>query len=365
MKDIFQLIVRLTFLSAILFSCDSPETTSPVRKNLQEAVFGNGYLEQEEEYVLAATGSGIVTELTVTEGDLVTAGSLIATIRDEVPVTQLQDAQSVYRDARKNAAAHSPQLRQLEAQKVLAEKQLNLDSINYIRYRQLREKNAVSRLDLEKAELNYQNAIENREIIEKRYLQLKADLELAARRSKIQVDTQRALLDDYRLIAENGGTVIRVFKKKGELVRPGDPIARIGSGQYRIRLFIAEDDITKIKPGQEVAVHLNTYPDTSFRAKVGKILPGFDENEQSYVLFAYFTRMPACLFSGTQLQANIETGSRKRVLVIPTAYVYKGKYVLLENGTQRVVRTGSKSSEWTEILSGISEEDVIVKKKNR
>lgn len=349
----------------VLVSCSKSETTSPVRKNLSEAVFGNGYLEQEEEYILASTGNGVITELPISEGDSVETGSFIAAIRSDFQTAQLRDANSIYRDAKKNAEVNSPQLVQLRAQKMQTENQLKLDKTNYLRYQELRKKNVVSQLDFEKAELQYQNTLENLRILEKRCLQLEDELQLAATRSRIQVQTQEALLEDYRITAGNGGQVIRVFKKRGELVRPGDPIAKIGSGPYRIRLFVAEDDITKIRPGQKLQVHLNTYPETDFAATVIKILPGFDENEQSYVLFATFDKLPEYLFSGTQLQANIETGTRKRVLVIPSGYVSKGKYVTLENGSQKLIKTGSKNAEWTEIVSGISEKDVIMKQKNK
>lgn len=365
MKSAFIYFSCCWLISIVLLSCKRTETTSPVRKNLSEAVFGNGYLEQEDEYLLAATSNGVLTRLNVTEGDLVAEGSLIAAIRDEFQLTQLQDAKSVYRDARENSGSSSPQLLQLQAQKIQAEKQLDLDQTNYRRYRELREKNVVSQLDFEKAELQYQNSKENLEILEKRRLQLENELRLAATRSGIQVKTQEALLEDYKITAGNGGQVIQVFKKKGELVRSGEPIAKIGSGSYRIRLFIAEDDITKIKIGQKLQVHLNTYPEITFPARVYKILPGFDENEQSYVLFATFTKMPECLFSGTQLQANIQIGARNQVLVIPSAYLSKGKYVTLENGIRKTVKTGAKNAEWTEIVSGISEKDVITKGKNQ
>jgi macrolide-specific efflux system membrane fusion protein len=50
--------------------------------------------------------------------------------------------------------------------------------------------------------------------------------------------------------------------------------------------------------------------------------------EQSYIWWKpVFDQLPEKMFSGTQLQANIETGSREEVLVIPTAYVSKGSFV--------------------------------------
>ena len=83
--------------------------------------------------------------------------------------------------------------------------------------------------------------------------------------------------------------------------------------------------------------------------------------QQSYVVEAQFEELPEKMFSGTQLQANIQTNSRKDVLVIPTAYLAKGHFVTLASGEQRQVETGSKSETWTEVISGISENDLIIK----
>jgi len=94
---------------------------------------------------------------------------------------------------------------------------------------------------------------------------------------------------------------------------------------------------------------------------VTRILPGFNEEEQSYVIEASFDLLPPTIFSDTQLQANIETGKRKGVLVIPSAYLVKGRYVILKDGTQKEVRTGSRSSDWVEIVSGVTEIDILIK----
>ena len=78
---------------------------------------------------------------------------------------------------------------------------------------------------------------------------------------------------------------------------------------------------------------------------------------------AQFDQVPNKIFSGSQLQANIETGSSKNVLVIPTAYLIRENYVILENDEERTIKIGRRNSDWTEVISGISEEDIIVKSK--
>lgn len=361
-------IVTYTIIATIaigLVSCNKQEKTNPVRKNIDEAVFGSGYIEQMDEYVVSASVNGVINFLPVKEGDMVGVNDVIAIIESEVQDKQLMDAYATYNDAQKNAGNNSPQLSQLQAQILQAREQFNLDQTNYNRYKDLRTKNSVSQLELDRAELQYTTSKENLNVLEKRYKETKDALQLNADRSRIQVGAQTAMLNDYRLTADKQGEIIEVYKKRGELVRPGEAIVKMGSGAYQIKLFVSEDDIAKVDVGQKVAVHLNTYPDEIFNATVSKILPGFNDKEQSYVVEATFDKLPSKMFSGTQLQANIQTAKRDNVLVIPTSYVVKERFVTLNSGVQKQIEIGSHNTEWTEVISGISENDVITRKKNK
>jgi macrolide-specific efflux system membrane fusion protein len=351
-------------ITMFLASCSQPETTSPVRKNFEDAVFASGHLEQEQNYTVSAKVDGIVQKLPVKEGDPVRKYDLIAVIENEVQDNQLTDALTVYNDAVNNASPESPQLQHIQTQIDQANKQLAFDKENYLRYKDLYAKKSVAKVDFEKVELQYKAAQNNLRSLEKNYEEAQTALKLNEQRSLVQVNTQRTLLKDYKLKTEAAGTVIEVFKKQGELARRGEPIANIGSGAYVIHLFVAEDDITKVDPGQSVAVQLNTYPDSVFQAMVTKIHPGFNQAEQSYVVEARFSQLPKKLFSGTQLQANIETGSRENVLVIPTNYLSKGNYVMLQKQGEQQIVIGTKTNAWTEVVSGLSETDVIIKPKS-
>lgn len=93
-------------------------------------------------------------------------------------------------------------------------------------------------------------------------------------------------------------------------MRKGEAVAKIGQGEFIIKLFVSEEDITKIQLNQTVIVSINTYLDETFKAKVSKIYPSFNEADQSYIIEAKFDELPEKLFSGTQLQANIQTSKK-------------------------------------------------------
>jgi multidrug efflux pump subunit AcrA (membrane-fusion protein) len=350
----------LLSMSLLLSGCSKQETTLPIRKNLEEAVFASGHIEQENNYTVSAKVDGILLSFPYKEGDSVSQGDIIARIESDVQSNQLQDAMTVYQDAVKKASPDSPTLQHIQTQIDQAQKQLAFDKENYKRYQDLLEKKSVAEVDFNKVELQYQASQSNLLALQKQYEDVRNNLNLSVERSKVQVNSQQSLLADYALTTETSGQVIQVFKKQGELARRGEPIAKISSGGYLIKLFVAEDDITQVDIGHPVAVQINTYPDERFIAHITKIYPAFDEAKQSYIVEARFDQLPEKMFSGTQLQANIETEKRENVLVIPTTYLFRGNFVMMENGEERQIVTGSQSREWTEVVSGISEQDVIV-----
>ena len=118
-------------------------------KDIQEAIFASGYLEQENEYLISANVDGIIISLPFKEGDSANKNDLIAIVKSDIQDSQMEEALAVYRDAQKSASKSSPELQQIEAQIDQAKYQLALDRDNYLRYKDLLDKNSVSQLDLD------------------------------------------------------------------------------------------------------------------------------------------------------------------------------------------------------------------------
>lgn len=349
------------FVVCMFQSCKKNETTSPSRISIDEAVFASGYMEQEQTYNLSASADGILLALPIKEGLTVGDHQLIATIQNDVQSNQVVDAQAVYQDAVHSASLNSPEFQALEVQIAQAKKQLSFDQENYQRYKELYAQQSVSKLEFEKYELQYTASQNSLKSLQENYKDLESNLQLNAERNRIQLNIQKDKLNDFFVYTTHQGVVARVFKKEGELVRKGETIAQVVRGNFIAKLLVAEDDIVKVNVGQKAALNINTYPNQVFMASVTKIYPGFDESEQSYTVEASFDAFPPKMFNGTQLQANIEVGKRNGVLVIPSEYIIKGQFVKLENGEEKSITIGSRTKEWTEIVSGLSETDIIRK----
>lgn len=360
MKRYTKIALLWSLIGFSLSSCSKTEKTSPTKRSIEEALFANGYVTQKNEYVASANSEGFIEDLPITEGDYVHQGNLLFSIKSDAPENLLRESKIVYSDAAKNARPSAPQLSQIGVQINLAKEKVQFDKKNWDRYQALKTTNAVSQMDLEGKEMDYKNSVTSLRSLEKSYKQTTDQLKLDAARNKSQMVDQLINKDYFLQRADKEGTVLNVYKKKGELVKVGDQVAKIGSGETILKLDVAEEDIAKVRCGQLAKVEINTYPGKIFDATVTRILPAFDDGQQSYVIEARLNDSRIHLFQGSQVQANIVVSRKKQALVIPTSYLIKDKYVMLKDGTQKEITTGNKNSEWTEITSGLGENDVIV-----
>jgi multidrug efflux pump subunit AcrA (membrane-fusion protein) len=155
--------------------------------------------------------------------------------------------------------------------------------------------------------------------------------------------------------------VFGVMKKPGDYLKKGDVIAQLGAGEMIIKLSIAEDDISRIKIGQLAYISFNSHNEQVLKARITKIYPAFDAAQQAFIVEARLTDNKGInQLNGTQLQANIIVEQKNNALVVPSYCVMNNNYVLLKNqAAKKSVQTGIRTLEWTEIISGLTENDVL------
>lgn len=346
----------------LLSNCASNLETKPIRKDIIDAVFASGYLVTDDEYQVTARAEGYLNQSLVEEGNEVNQGMPLFLLSSEIPNAELENAQVNYLDAQQKLADTSPQVQQLKSQIAQAKAQYRNDQVNYERYAKLVKTQAVSQVEYERVKLQYENAEQNIAILEKSLADLVDNLELNYQNAQTQLRIQQENKSDYVLSSAIEGQVLQVFKKDGELVRKGEALAQIGGGELLVKLYIAEEDIQKIQLGQMALISLNTNREQLYSAKVSKIYPAFDAQEQSFMVEAKFVELPKNLFANTQLQANIIIAEKKNALLIPTTYVSQEKKVWLSDQKEQKVKTGIRTAEWTEIIEGLSENQSIILK---
>ena len=355
--------IHLTLAIAVAFifsSCKQNTSTNPVRKNIVEAVFASGNIISENQYIVTSQTEGYLDKIYFNEGDSVKTGQVLFRIENESQAEQLVNAQANYEYSKSNVNENSPVLEQLIAQKLQIKNKLETDSINFIRHRKLIKTGAVSKVDYEKAKLAFENSNQDLISIENQIADRKNILQLEVIRNKANLASQQNTSSFYEIKSKVDGIILQIHKTEGELIKRGEQVSEIGSGEFIAKLLIVEEDINKIKVGQDVFIELNTDKNKSYKAILSKVYPFFDAQEQSFIAEAKFTEPVYKLISGTQLQANIKTNEKADATVIPAEYLLPGDFILSKNKQNVKVTVGIRTSEWVEILSGIDESSIIL-----
>ena len=356
-------LIYLFFGTLIVFfatSCSHNQETKPQRKDIVDAVFASGFIANYDEYLVISAADGYLNKSLVKEGDRVTAGMPLFLISNEVQSAQYATATANYNDAKSKNDPNSAQIQQLKIQISQAKTQLQNDETNFNRYANLIKTNAVSQVDFDKVKLQYESSKSNVSILEKSLADLKRQLSLNETNALEQLKIQLRNNKDFNLTAICNGLIINVNKKQGEYVKRGETVAKIGAGNPIIKLYVAEEDISSVKLNNKVVVSLNTEKQKTYRAIISSIYPGFDSNNQSFIVEATFTQLPENLMYNTQLQANIITEEKKNAMIIPSNFLLNGDSVQLKDGKKVSVQTGIVNNEWVEILSGLTENQTIV-----
>lgn len=345
----------------LLMGCQKNNEIHPQQKNIIDAVFASGSIISNNQYYVTSMSEGYLVNSYVKEGDTVTEGKVLFQIYDDVQRAQLESAEASYQYALSNSGPNSALLQQLNIQYIQLQNKFISDSLNYIRYNNLISSNAVSQTDFEKVKLAYENSYQ--ELQATRFLinDTKKNLELELIKSKSNLVSQQNSSSYYALNSRVNGIVLQTFKTNGDLVKRGETVAEIGSGDFIVKLFISEDDINSVMVGQEVFVELNTKKDFPYKAKISKVYPAFNSKEQSFIAEAVFVEPVIQLKTGTQLQANIVINQKLQALVIPSNYLLPDDCVMTSHKREKVkVQVGIKTTEWTEIISGIDENTTLV-----
>lgn len=346
-----------------LAGCRDSKEVHPQVRAVTDVVFATGHLESTGEFQLVALSDGYVDSVAVSEGDRIRKGRLVA-LQDPAQA-RLQEATSRQElsIARRNASAASPVLAGLDARLAAARSLHARDSLERGRVDRLWKAGAVSRSELDDARAAFDRSLGDLRSLEEERTSTELSLRQALSASELQ--NGNALLSGGYLELRSPGAyrVWRVWKKIGELARRGEPVATLGGDTLLARLEVDEQSIAKIRPGQEVAVELNTRKGVPIPAVVSRRLPYFDPACQCYPVEARLVGFDSTLSTGTLLQADILVAKKDGALMVPSRCLGVDRSsVRVRRGRKGVptpVRIGISGTEWTEILSGVSEKDAL------
>jgi RND family efflux transporter MFP subunit len=358
--------IILLLFAIYLNSCQEDiDFIKPKKRELIEAVYASGVSKPIDEFTLTAIGSGYIEKIHFEEGDTLSIGNPILKIKNNSLKSNLDAAKTALDIAKSNLSPTSPILRDLFDRKEVVIKKYELDSLNLTRYRRLYENEAISKVQLEQYEMQSIRAkadvTSTNELIDQTRDKLLIELE-NAKANYIALKENQTY---YDLRSSTEGKIYELYKSKGELLKQGEPIALIGSADSMyVELSIDELDLNKIDAGQKVLLNIEVFSDTVFKAKIGKIYPMINKQDQTIKANCYFDEMPEGMYSGLTVEANIIINNKKSVLTIPKEYVFSRDSVLVLDGKNKIatkIEIGLESDKYVEVVSGIDKNDKIIK----
>jgi HlyD family secretion protein len=357
---------RIFFLLILFFiSCSrSGETIKPQRKNITEAVYASGKIISENEYNIFSLVNGTIKEKKIKEGDVVSKGQVLYVIGNEASAARLNAAQSAFENARANSSENSRVLNDLKSVLESAKVKLSNDSLNYFRLKRLVQQNATSQSSLDNAYAAYSVSVNQKKSAEEKYYAAKNDLNVALQNAKSQLAAAQSDLDNYFIRSEDNGMVYQAMKEKGEAVRAGEVVALLGeTGSRIIKLAVDQQDINRIKIGQQILLKTDVTGNTIYKAEVSKLYPVMNELDQTFRVDAVFKDSTNQPFIHSSVEANIIIQQKQDALVIPGKSLIEGDSLRVkENGKIKTipVKVGIRTLDEVEITNGVDESSEII-----
>lgn len=342
---------------------DQQDTITATNSPLTESVYSSIIIQPENAYEVYASVNGILDQIMVEEGSLVSRGTIMFKIKNTAPQLNVQNARVNLEQAKLNAGRNSAILGTIVDE--ISTAQLNLKNAkeNWERQKNLWQQEIGTKAEYDSRKLAYESAQNQLNMLQNKYERAKSELNTALEQAKINLSSANTNATDFTIRSQINGKMYTINKEQGEIVTPQTPISTVGAAtDFIIEMLIDEVDITKIQIGQEVIITLDAYGNQTFIANITKIYPAKNERTQTFKIEGLFVEKPNRLYPGLTGEANIIIAKKAKTLSLPKEYVNDQNEVNTTEGLIKV-KTGLQSMDRIEILSGIDSTTKILKHK--
>ena len=343
-------------------------TKKAKKGSFSKKVDATGEIFATELIDVGAQVSGQIKKLYVKLGDQVKKGDMIASIDSSTQQNNIDNKEA--------------QLAIYKAQLESAKVALNIAKTQFDRENALFAKNATSKQEFETAKNTYSaNSAKIKE------------LEAQIKQTNIELSTAKINLGYTKITAPRDGTVVSVQVEEGQTVNANQTTPTIVNiadlSHVKMKMQIAEGDITKIKVGTPVEYSILSEPTKKFQTTVSSIDPGlttlsdgsygssssskssYSSSSSSSSAVYYYAQSivdnkDGILRIGMTTQNELLIANVEDAIIVPSIGIKKdenGTFVyVLKDGkpVKTAVKTGIKDNLDTQIISGINEGDEII-----
>lgn len=311
-----------------------------------------GTIKACERAQMSASAPGQVASINVAEGSRVSAGQVLLEIWNNDRRAELKLAE---------AEASAARARSNEVCAIAAGAEREAD-----RLRQLKKQKLISEESVDKAVTD----------AESRRAGCEAGL-AATRVSAAQIGVAREALERTLLRAPFDGIVAEVDVRLGEYLTPSPPgiatlpaIDLINPACVYVAAPIDEVDAPAIRKGMPVCVSLDAFPDAFCDAQVTRIAPYIlDIEKQARTVEVEVEigdpQAATALLPGYSADIEVLIETRSNAIRVPSEAIVENQSLWVYDSTssligQREVKLGIANWEFTEIIAGLSEGEIIV-----
>jgi HlyD family secretion protein len=349
----------------------SVEVASVARGPLVVTVDEEGRTRVRDRFIVAAPVTGRVLRIDLDPGDRVARGEVVARMQPESPALL---------DARTRAEAVAA-LQGAEASlgHARAEEQRTRAALSHAQHeltrtRQLTAAGAIAtqELDAREAEVTLASEAANAAAFAVRT----ASAEVERARARITTAVPRSAAAAVVVRAPVDGVVLRRLRESESVIPAGEPLVEIGDpGQLEIVTDLLSTDAVRVKPGARATIE-EWGGDSALAAIVRRIEPsGFTklsalgvEEQRVNVVLEFVDNGEDCapLADGYRVEARIVLWEALDVLKVPTNALFRdgarwAVYVASGGRAQRtIVELGRQTGQESEVVSGLSEGDVVI-----
>ena len=368
-------LVLVAFFSwQMWFKADSVGAYEVKKQAFAPSLLLSGEVISQSSALLSTPTSGVVVQRPVNKGDQVQPGQLILQLDDRQAVLARDRAMGAVQTARSNLQlASTVSLESATLTSVQADLEAEQAQRQYDRTLSLAQAGAVSQVDLEAAVRNLQIAQERSKSARVALEALQGGgvsmeiLQTELQQRQRDLAEQELLVAQCQVLAPTEGTIVELYAQPGELLQAGSQVALLSSSQQsRIR----------IKPDQRYAglaalnntaqIWIPYAPGEKWTGRVVFADPAGNADLGSLTAELSLEQNVPELYPGRLVSVQLFGAPEPDALIISDAYltVAQGKTGVWIGRAGRAhfveVQTGLRTAEGVQILSGLSEGDLVL-----
>lgn len=336
--------------------------------DIENSVVINGRVAASQEVSVMPKAMGTVASLNVELGDQVQEGDTLFVIEQTDMNLSVSQAANGVDIARKSVAQAENGLNTARINYELNKDKIENAQLNLERARQLYEEGAVSKSQLEQAELSASQL--NLDALQAQVNQAQISYQQAQdqlQQAQISYQQAQSGLSNTVVLSPMTGLVSALNVKEGQIAASGQPaVTIVNMDTVYIRINVVENVVNSLQEGQEVQLSVPAAYEGYVDSVIDYVSPSADPMSRLYEVRVYVDNDQYGIRSGMTGSVKLNLEKEEGVVIVPSDAVIdkEGSQVVFvvqeDKAIEKVVETGLDTGELVQIVSGLSEGEMVI-----